>query len=114
MRPANVVWQFREPIATLCLAGQTVGRTRCRAEVGGGRRQRGDRQGDRARAGATAKDIPRFKRDVTERPGTGVLSSVTTVQRINTRARLWKAQATTPRALRRGVRVPSYLTPGSG
>jgi hypothetical protein len=80
----KLVWQFREPIATLILDGKTVGRhyagpnwelTDSSAVVG--------KLAGRA-PGATPKDIPWLKLEVTERRGNGKLSGVTTVQRINT------------------------------
>jgi hypothetical protein len=81
----KLTWQFREPIATLLLDGKTIGRhyagpvweltdgSAVVAKVAG------------SAPGATAKDIPWLKLEVTERRGTGMLSGVTTVQRINTR-----------------------------
>src|SRR5262245_5636126 len=77
-------WQFREPIATLLLAGQTVGR-----HYAGPSWEHGDGSVVVGRAvarapGATPKDIPWLKLEVTERRGQGMFSIVTTVQRINT------------------------------
>jgi uncharacterized protein DUF3455 len=77
-------WQFREPIATLLVAGKTVGR-----HYAGPSWEHSDGSAVvgkvAARApGATARDIPWLKLEVTERRGTGVLSGVTTVQRIST------------------------------
>src|SRR3954452_16486660 len=81
----RLVWEFREPVATLIEAGKTVGRhyagphwehavgSVIAAKLAG-----------RA-PGASASDIPLLKLKVTERRGNGVLSGVTTVQRINTR-----------------------------
>ena len=80
----KLVWQFREPIATLLVAGKTVGR-----HYVGPSWEHGDGSAvvgkvvARAPA-ATAKDIPWLKLETTERRGNGVLSAVTTVQRINT------------------------------
>ena len=80
----RLVWQFREPIATLLLDGKTVGR-----HYAGPSWEHGDgsvvvgRVAARA-PGATPKDIPWLKLEITERRGSGVLSGVTTVQRINT------------------------------
>jgi hypothetical protein len=80
----RLVWQFREPIATLLVDGKTVGRHYAgpswehvdgSAVVG--------RVAARA-PGATPKDIPWLRLEVTERRGSGVLSGVTTIQRINT------------------------------
>ena len=80
----KLVWTFREPIATLLLDGKTVGRHYAgpnwehvdgSAVVG--------KVAGRA-PGATPKDIPWLKLDVSERRGSGVLSAATTIQRINT------------------------------
>ena len=81
----KLVWQFREPIATLLLAGKTVGRhyTGPNWEHIDGSAVVGKVVG-RA-PGATARDIPWLRLEVTERRGSGVLSGVTTIQRINTR-----------------------------
>ena len=63
----KLVWQFREPVATLLIDGSAVS-----AKV-------------LARApGASANDIPLLKLEVTARHGSGKLSSVTTIQRLNT------------------------------
>jgi Protein of unknown function (DUF3455) len=77
-------WQFREPIATLLLDGQTVGQ-----HYAGPNWEHRDGSAVVgkvvARApGATPKDIPWLKLEITERRGGGVLSGVTTVQRVNT------------------------------
>lgn len=81
----KLAWQFREPVAALMLDGKTVG-----THYAGPSWQHVD--GSRARAkaagsapGASANDIPWLKLDVTERGGSGTLSHVTTVQRINTK-----------------------------
>jgi len=80
----KLAWQFREPIATLLLDGKTVGRHYAgpnwehidgSAVVG--------KVAGRA-PGATAKDIPWLKLDVSERRGSGILASATAIQRINT------------------------------
>jgi Protein of unknown function (DUF3455) len=80
----KLVWQFREPIATLLVAGKTVGR-----HYAGPSWEQGDGSAVVgkvvARApGATPKDIPWLKLEATEHRGSGMLSGVTTVQRINT------------------------------
>jgi hypothetical protein len=82
----KLVWQFREPIATLLLAGKTVGR-----HYAGPNWEHSDGSAVVGRAvarapGATPKDIPWLKLEITERRGNGMLSGVTTVQRINTQA----------------------------
>ena len=77
-------WQFREPIAALFRDGMTVGRhyqgptweIEGSAVVG--------KVAARA-PGATAKDIPWLRLEVSHSEGDGPLKGVTTVQRINTR-----------------------------
>src|SRR6266850_4916700 len=80
----KLAWAFREPIATLLLDGKTVGR-----HYAGPNWEHIDGSAVVARAvgnapGATPNDIPWLKLTVTSGRGTGILSGVTTVQRINT------------------------------
>jgi hypothetical protein len=82
---AQLVWQFREPVAALIIDGKTVGRHYAGPtwEMSDGSAITGK---EVARAsGATAKDIPLLKLEVTSRRGTGQLTGVTTIQRENTR-----------------------------
>jgi hypothetical protein len=82
---ANPVWQFREPIAALIVDGKTVGRHYAGPtwELSDGSAVTGK---EAARApGATAKDIPLLKLEVTSHRGTGQLTDVATIQRTNTR-----------------------------
>jgi Protein of unknown function (DUF3455) len=77
-------WAFREPIATLMADGKTVGR-----HYAGPNWEHNDGSAVVGKAvgnapGATANDIPWLKLEVISKRGSGVLSSVTTVQRINT------------------------------
>jgi hypothetical protein len=77
-------WAFREPIATLMADGKTVGR-----HYAGPNWEHSDGSAVVGKAvgnapGASANDIPWLKLEVISRRGSGVLSSVTTVQRINT------------------------------
>jgi hypothetical protein len=77
-------WAFREPIATLLLEGKTVGR-----HYTGPNWEHIDSSAVVGKAvgnapGATPNDIPWLKLTVTSGRGTGILSGVTTVQRINT------------------------------
>jgi hypothetical protein len=77
-------WSFREPIATLLADGKTVGR-----HYAGPNWEHSDGSAVVGKAagsapGATPNDIPWLKLDVISRRGSGVLTSVTTVQRINT------------------------------
>ena len=80
----KLVWTFREPIATLLIDGKTVGRhyagpnwehTDSSAVVG---KVAGNAPGK------AANDIPWLKLDVISQRGSGLLSGVTTIQRINT------------------------------
>jgi hypothetical protein len=81
----NLIWQFREPIATLLAAGKTVGRHYAGPnwEMNDGSIVSGKIAG-RSPA-ASPNDIPLLKLDVVARRGHGQLGDVTTIQRINTR-----------------------------
>jgi Protein of unknown function (DUF3455) len=77
-------WAFREPIATLIVDGKTIGR-----HYAGPNWEHSDGSSVVGKAignapGTTASDIPWLKLEVTSKRGSGVLSGVTTVQRINT------------------------------
>ena len=81
----KLAWAFREPIATLLLDGKTVGR-----HYAGPNWEHVDGSAVIGKAVAnvpaqTANDIPWLKLEVTARRGSGALSDITTVQRINTR-----------------------------
>jgi hypothetical protein len=80
----KLAWQFREPIATLVLDGKTVGRHYAGPnwELADGSAVSGKVSG-RA-AGATPADIPLLRLDASAR-GDGMLSGVSTIQRINTK-----------------------------
>src|SRR3954454_23463813 len=82
---AQLVWQFREPIAALIVGGKTVGRHYVGPtwEMSDGSAITGKEAG-RA-PGATVMDIPLLKLEVTSRRGTGQLTGATTIQRANTR-----------------------------
>jgi hypothetical protein len=78
-------WAFREPIATLLLDGETVGR-----HYAGPSWEHNDGSAVVGKAvgsvpGATPNDIPWLKLEVISRRGSGILSGATTVQRINTK-----------------------------
>jgi Protein of unknown function (DUF3455) len=80
----KLAWAFREPTATLLLDGKTVGR-----HYAGPNWEHIDSSAVVGKAvgnapGATPDDIPLLKLTVTSGRGTGILSGVTTVQRINT------------------------------
>jgi hypothetical protein len=77
-------WTFREPIATLLADGKTIGR-----HYAGPNWEHSDGSAVVGKVatnapGATPSDIPWLKLDVVSRRGNGILTSVTTVQRINT------------------------------
>ena len=81
----KLAWVFREPIATLFVDGKTVGR-----HYAGPNWEHIDGSLVTAKAagnapGATADDIPWLKLQVTASRGSGILTGVTTVQRINTK-----------------------------
>jgi len=77
-------WLFREPIATLMADGKTVGRHYAGPnwEDADGSAVTGKAIGNAP--GATANDIAWLKLEVIAHRGSGILSGVTTVQRINT------------------------------
>jgi len=80
----KLAWAFREPIATLLLDGKTVGR-----HYAGPNWEHMDGSAVVGKAvgnapGKTPNDIPWLKLEVTAQRGNGVLTGVTTVQRINT------------------------------
>jgi hypothetical protein len=82
----KLAWAFREPIATLLGSdGKTVGR-----HYAGPNWEHMDGSAVAAKAagnapGNTPNDIPWLKLEVTAQRGSGTLTGVTTVQRINTR-----------------------------
>ena len=77
-------WVFREPIATLLVDGKTVGRHSAGPnwEYGDGSAVVGKLAA--SVAGTTPDDIPWLKLNVISQGGSGILTGVTTVQRINT------------------------------
>ena len=81
----KLAWQFREPIATLLVDGKTVGRHFAGPswELADGSEVVGKIAG-RA-PGATPKDIPLLKLEAASHRGSGQLTGVTTVQRLNTK-----------------------------
>jgi hypothetical protein len=80
----NLGWAFREPIATLMADGKTVGRHYAGPnwEYSDGSAVVGKAAGNAP--GATPNDITWLKLSVVSQRGTGVLTGITTVQRINT------------------------------
>jgi Protein of unknown function (DUF3455) len=81
----KLAWQFREPIAALMIDGKTVGRHFAGPswELVDGSAVTGKVAG-RA-AGASSKDIPLLKLEVTSQRGAGQLTGATGIQRINTK-----------------------------
>jgi hypothetical protein len=79
------VWQFREPVATLIMDGQTIGRHYAGPswELVDGSKVTGKVAG-RA-PGASAKDIPLLKLEAMSQGAAGKLAGITTIQRINTK-----------------------------
>ncbi len=80
----KLAWAFREPIATLFQDGKTVGR-----HYAGPNWELNDSSAVAGKAvanapGATDKDIPLLKIEVVSARGSGQLTGITTVQRINT------------------------------
>jgi hypothetical protein len=80
----KLAWVFREPIATLLLDGKTVGR-----HYGGPSWEHADGSAVVGKVvanapGKSASDIAWLKLEVATQRGSGALSGVTTVQRINT------------------------------
>ena len=80
----KLAWAFREPIATLLADGKTIGRHYAGPnwEHSDGSAVTGKAAGNAP--GATANDIPWLKLSVVSSRGSGTLTGVTTVQRINT------------------------------
>jgi len=80
----KLVWQFREPIATLVVGGKTVGRHYAGPswEMTDGSAVSGKVAAHAP--GAGPDDIPLLKLEATAWHGTGQLSNVTTIQRLNT------------------------------
>jgi hypothetical protein len=81
----KLAWAFREPIATLFADGKTIGRHYAGPnwEHLDGSAVVGKVSGNAP--GATSDDIAWLKLQVTASRGSGVLTGVTTVQRINTK-----------------------------
>ena len=80
----KLAWAFREPIATLLADGKTVGRHYAGPnwEHSDGSAVVGKAAGNAP--GAAPNDIPWLKLSVVSSRGSGTLTGVTTVQRINT------------------------------
>lgn len=81
----KLTWQFREPIAALYEQERTVGR-----HFAGPTWELADGSAVRAKVtgrapGATVNDIPLLRLEVTSHKGSGQLTDVTTIQRVNTK-----------------------------
>lgn len=81
----KLVWQFREPIATLLNGSETIGR-----HFAGPNWELADGSGVSGKVagrapGSTPKDIPLLKLDAGSPRGNGKLTGVTTIQRLNTK-----------------------------
>jgi uncharacterized protein DUF3455 len=105
----KLAWAFREPIATLLLDGKTVGR-----HYAGPNWEHIDSSAVVGKAvgnapGATPNDIPWLKLTVTSGRGTGVLSGVTTVQRINTAGGKLEGECDKPGSYRNAPYSADYV-----
>lgn len=88
-------WQFREPLATLMSDGKTVGR---HFAGPGWEFDDGSRIAGKVAAqapGASDKDIPVLRLDVIKHYGSGDLSKVDTVQRLNTKGGVFSGSCDT-------------------
>jgi len=81
----RLAWQFREPIATLMLNDKTVGHHSAGPAWAFNDGSAITGRITASAPGATRRDIPWLRLDVTGHSGNGELSDATTVQRINTR-----------------------------
>jgi hypothetical protein len=81
----NLIWRFREPIATLLIDGKTIGRHYAGPnwEMIDGSAAKGKVAGQAP--AANPGDIPLLKLDVSVQRGAGQLDGVTTIQRLNTK-----------------------------
>ncbi|MET0968083.1 MAG: DUF3455 domain-containing protein [Tardiphaga sp.] len=81
----KLAWTFREPIATLMFEGMTIGRHYAGPnwEYTDGSAVTGKATGNAP--GTTSKDIPWLRLEAAAHRGSGLLSAVTTVQRIDTK-----------------------------
>ncbi|WP_244509881.1 DUF3455 domain-containing protein [Rhizobium sp. AC27/96] len=85
----KLTWQFREPLATLISEGKTVGRHFAGPgwEFNDGSRIKGKVVAQAP--GASEKDIPVLRLDVIQHDGSGDLSKVDTVQRLDTKGGIY-------------------------
>lgn len=95
----KLAWAFREPIASLIADGKTVGRHYAGPnwEYSDGSAVTGKATGNAP--GATPKDIPWLRLEASAHRGSGLLSDVATVQRIDTKGGTLSGDCTTAGAL---------------
>ncbi|HKS86889.1 MAG TPA: DUF3455 domain-containing protein [Pseudolabrys sp.] len=96
----KLVWRFREPVAALMDAGNTIG-----LHYAGPSWQHIDGSAIQAKMvsavpGATFNDVPWLKLEVTEQRGAGLLSNVKMVQRIDTKGGMMQGACDAAGALR--------------
>jgi hypothetical protein len=105
----KLAWAFREPIATLMAEGKTVGRHYAGPnwEYSDGSAVVGKAAGNAP--GATPNDIPWLKLTVVSQRGNGVLSGITTVQRINTQGGKLEGACDKPGATRSAPYSADYV-----
>src|SRR5437764_7627149 len=105
----KLAWAFREPIATLLVDGKTVGRHSAGPnwEHSDGSAVVGKAAGNAP--GATQNDIPWLKLEVISSRGSGVLTGVTTVQRINTQGGKLAGACDTAGAFRSAPYAADYV-----
>ena len=105
----KLAWAFREPVATLLADGKTIGR-----HYAGPNWEHADGSAVVGKAvgnapGATANDIPWLKLEVISSRGTGILSGVTTVQRINTAGGKLEGECEKPGSYRNAPYSADYV-----
>jgi hypothetical protein len=84
-KDGKLIWQFREPVAALILDGKTIGRHFAGPtwELSDGSAVTG--KVTARTAGATSRDIPWLMVEATTHRGSGQLSDIMAIQRINTK-----------------------------
>jgi Protein of unknown function (DUF3455) len=105
----QLTWQFREPIATLLVDGKTVGR-----HYAGPNWEHFDGSAVTGKPvasapGETPVDIPWLKLETTVHRGTGILSSATTIQRLNTHGGVVTGTCDQPGAFRSAPYAADYV-----
>jgi len=105
----KLAWRAREPTATLIFEGSTVGR-----HYAGPRWEYVDGSVVQAKSassapGATEDDIPWLQLDVVDQRGSGRLSGVTHVQRVNTRGGVARGPCDEAGAFRSVPYSPDYI-----